>query len=113
MDTLIRHGEDVFVVWDADQIESDVIVRAGFSLARALCVRQARQSQAEDGNWDNMDAAMLALEQEAKRLSKMKTWTETVQSNSGKILEEVRKMTEGLEQQIGILRESIAALRKS
>ena len=113
MDTLIRHGEDVFVVWDADQIESDVILRAGFSLARALCVRQARQSQAEDGNWDNMDAAMLALEQEAKRLSKMKTWTETVQSNSGKILEEVRKMTEGLEQQIGILRESIAALRKS
>ena len=60
-----------------------------------------------------MDAAILALEQEAKRLSKMKTWTETVQSNSGKILEEVRKMTEGLEQQIGILRESIAALRKS
>ena len=72
MDTLIRHGEDVFVVWDADQIESDVILRAGFSLAKALCVRQTRQSQAEDGNWDNMDAAMLALEQEAKRLSKMK-----------------------------------------
>jgi hypothetical protein len=113
IDTLIRHGEDVFVVWDADQIESDVILKAGFSLAKALCVRQARQRQAEDGNWDNMDAAMLALEQEAKRLSKMKTWTETVQSNSGKILEEIRKMTDGLEQQIGILRESIAALRKS
>jgi hypothetical protein len=113
MDTLMRHGEDVFVVWDADQIDSDVILRAGFSLAKALCVRQARQRHAEDGNWDNMDAAILALEQEAKRLSKMKTWTETVQSNSGKILEEVRKMTEGLEQQIGILRESIAALRKS
>ena len=37
-------------------------------------------------------------------------WTETIQSNSGKILEEVRKMTENLEQQIVVLRESVAAL---
>jgi hypothetical protein len=111
MDTLTRHGEDVFVVWDADRVESDVILRAGFSLVKALCVRQARERQAEDGNWDNMDVAILALEKEAARLGKMKTMTETIQSHSGKILEEVRKMTEGLEGQIEVLRESVAALR--
>ena len=113
MDALIRHGEDVFVVWDADQIKSDVILKAGFSLAKALCVRQARERQAEDGNWDNMDAAILALEKEAARLGKMKTMTETIQSHSGKILEEVRKMTEGLERQTVVLRESVAALRRA
>lgn len=111
MDTLTRHGEDVFVVWDADQIESDVILKAGFSLAKALCVRQARERKAADGNWDNMDAAILALEKEAARLGKMKTWTETIQTNSGKVLEELRKMTEGLERQTEVLRESVAALR--
>jgi len=62
MDSLVRHGDDVFVVWDAEQIESDVILKAGLSLAKALCVRQAKQCQAEDGNWDNMDAAILVLE---------------------------------------------------
>ena len=113
MDALIRHGEDVFVVWDADQIKSDVILKAGFSLAKALCVRQARERQAEDGNWDNMDAATLTLEKEAARLGKMKTMTETIQSHSGKILEEVRKMTEGLERQTVVLRESVAALRRA
>lgn len=113
MDALIRHGEDVFVVWDADRIESDVILRAGVSLAKALCVRQARERQSEDGNWDNMDAGILALEKEAARLGKMKTWTETIQTNSGKVLEEVRKMTEGLEQQIEVLRESVADLRST
>jgi len=41
----------------------------------------------------------------------MKTMTETIQSHSGKILEEVRKMTDGLERQIEVLRESVAALR--
>jgi len=111
MDTLIRHGVDVFVVWDADQTESDVILKAGFSLAKALCVRQARERQAEDGNWDNMDAAILALEKEAARLGSMKTMTETIQSHSGKILEEVRKMTEGLERQTAVLRESVATLK--
>ncbi len=42
----------------------------------------------------------------------MKTWTETIQSNSGKILDEVRKMTNGLEKQIGVLRESVEALKQ-
>jgi hypothetical protein len=108
IDSLFRNGDDVFVVWDA---ESDVILRAGLSLAKALCVRQAKEGQAEDGNWDNIDAAILALEHEAKRLTQMKSWTETIQSNSGKMLEEVRKMSEGLEKQIGTLRESVAALK--
>jgi len=112
LDSLLRNGSDVFVVWDADRVESDVIMRAGFSLAKALCVRQARDREAEDGNWSHMDAAILALEQEAKRLSSVKTWTETIQANSGKILEEVRKMAANLEKQIVVLRESVVALKR-
>src|ERR1035437_1127531 len=45
IDTLIRHGEDVLLVWDAERVESDVILRAGLSLAKALCVRQLRRSE--------------------------------------------------------------------
>lgn len=112
LETLFRDGNDVFVVWDADRIESDVILRAGLSLAKALCVRQAKERQAEDGNWEDMDAAILALEREATRLTDVKTWTETIQSNSGKILEEVRKMAANLEKQIVVLRESVAALKR-
>jgi hypothetical protein len=113
MDSFFRDGNDVFVVWDVDRIESDVILRAGLSLAKALCVRQEKERQDEDGNWENIDAAILALEEEAKRLSKIKTWTETSQTNSGKVLEEIRKMAGGLEAQIGVLRESVAALKQN
>ena len=112
MDSFFRDGDDVFVVWDADRIESDVILRAGLSLAKALCVRQVKEHQAEDGNWENIDAAILSLEEETKRLSKMKTWTETIQSNSGKVLKEVLALTEGLENHIAILRDSVAALKR-
>jgi hypothetical protein len=42
----------------------------------------------------------------------MKTWTETIQPNSGKILDEVRKMTDNLEKQIVVLRDSVEILRR-
>jgi hypothetical protein len=90
-----------------------VILRAGLSLAKALCVRQGKEWQAEEGNWDDMDAAILVIEKEANRLTQMKTWTETIQSNSGKVLDEVRKMAANLEKQIGVLRESVAALKQA
>jgi hypothetical protein len=111
MDALVRQGEDVFVVWDADKLDSDVILRAGLLLAKALCVRLRKEQDAEEGNWSDLDSAILAIEKESGRLASMKTWTETIQTNSGKILDELRKMTTNLEKQIGILRESVAALK--
>jgi len=43
----------------------------------------------------------------------MKTWTETITSNGGKILEEVRKMTAALDRQMQILRDAISGLKQS
>jgi hypothetical protein len=113
IDILLRQGEDVFLVWDAEKIESDVILRAGLSLAKALCVRRLKDQNDEEGNWEDMDAAILAVEKEAARLANMKTWTETIQSNSGKILDEVRKMADNLAKQVAVLRESVETLRHS
>jgi hypothetical protein len=112
MDMLTRNGDDVLVVWDAQRIESDVILRAGLSLAKALCVRKQRERDKNESNWDEVDAAVLAVEKEVTRLAKMRTWTETIQSHSGNILEEIRKMTNSLERQIALLRESTEALRQ-
>ena len=112
LDSFLRHGNDIFGVWDAERVESDVILKAGLSLAKALCVRQVKERQADDGNWDKVETAILTLEKESKRLVKMKTMTETIQSKSGKVLEEVRKMTVCLEQHIDTVRESVAALKR-
>jgi hypothetical protein len=112
IDMLVRHGDDVFLVWDAEKVESDVILRAGLSLAKALCVRLQKDRDDAEGNWEDIDTAILAVEKEAARLASMKTWTETIQSNSGKILDEVRKMADNLEKQVSVLRESVETLRQ-
>jgi len=110
-EAFLRYGNDVFVIWDAEDLSNDVILKAALSLAKALCVRQAKAREAEAADFQAIDCAILALEKEAKRLQKMNTWTETIKSNSGKILEEVRKMTEGLDQQIQVLRDATMGLK--
>ena len=113
MDMLTRNGDDVLVVWDAQRIESDVILRAGLSLAKALCVRKQRERDKNESNWVEVDAAVLVVEKEVNRIGQMKTWTETIQSHSGKLLDEFRKMTNNLEAQIVVLRESVETLKLS
>ena len=112
-EALFRQGADVFVIWDADDLASDVNLKAALMLARALCVRQARARDEDAAGLEELDRAILEVEREAKRLGSIKTWTETIKSNSEKVLGEVRKMTEGLEEQINVLRETASALRSS
>jgi hypothetical protein len=113
IDLLTRNGDDVLVVWDAERIESDVVLRAGLFLAKALCVRRQRDRNENEGDWEQVDAAVLAVEKEAARLTQMKTWTETIQSSSEKLLGEIQKMTSGLEKQIAVLRECFETLKHS
>jgi hypothetical protein len=80
-------------------------------LAKALCVRKARALQTTVADFKAIDTSILEIESQAKRLGNIKTWTETVQSNSGKVLEEVRKMNEALDRQIQVLREGIEGLK--
>jgi len=100
-------------VWDAQRIESDVILRAGLSLAKALCVRKQRERDKNESNWEEVDAAVLVVEKEVNRIGQMKTWTDTIHSHSGKLLDEFRKMTNNLETQIEVLRESVETLKHS
>jgi|SRR5579872_5649990 len=108
---LFRLSNDVFVVWDAEDTADDVFLRAALSLARALCVREVKQRSAELADFKAVDQAILAIETEAARVTSMKTWTETIKANSSKLLDEMRKLSEGLELQVRNLRNAVNGLR--
>ena len=101
------------MIWDAEDPGDDVVLKAGFSLAKALCVRQAKVRKAEATDFQSMDAAILAIETDAKRLESMKTWAQTINSHSGRILEEIHKMADGLESQVRLLKDATAGLKRS
>jgi hypothetical protein len=110
-EALLRYGSDVFVKWDAQDPGTDVYFRAAIMLAKALCVRQAKVREDELADFEVLDKAILEVERQSKRLEDIKKWTETIQGNSTKVLNEVRKMDEGLEAQIELLHESTNELK--
>jgi hypothetical protein len=110
---LIRHGNDVFVIWDAEDTRSDVNLKAGMSLAKALCVRQHVARRAEAADFQSLDAAILAVETEANRLAEIKRLGQIIRGHSGKILEEAQMMEEALEQQVRNLKTGVAGLKQT
>lgn len=110
---LARYGNDIVVVWDSDDPGSDLFVRAGITLARALCVRNQQQSAARTADLAAMDGAILAIEHRIKDFDDLRTWTSTIQSNSEKIQKKLEAVRKTLEQQTEVLQENIAELKIS
>jgi len=112
-DPLHRAGDDVFVVWDAEDATTDVYLHAGLELARALCIRGSRQSDAQAADFTALDVAILEIDKRAGALAEISTWAETIQNNSEKILDHVRKTRKSLERQVETLREKLSDLKQS
>jgi hypothetical protein len=111
LDDLVRYGDDIFVVWDAEDPASDLNLKAALSMARALCVREVRRSEAQAADFEAIDRAVAEIEKQAELLSKIKTWSETIRSSNEKILERVGGSTTALERQLELLREKLSDLK--
>ena len=108
---LLRYGDDDFLTWDTEDLNSDIIFRAGLSLVKALNIRNERVRRTESADIQAIDTAILEIETEAKRLAQMKTWTETIHTSSDKLLGEIGKMQKALDKQVEVLREATVGLR--
>jgi hypothetical protein len=106
-----RYGSDFIVTWDAEDVSSDVFLKAGIIAARALCFRTERQSAAQQVDFQAIDKAILEIEKRAGNLDDVRKSAETIQSASTKILERVRIDREALEKQVEVLRERVGDLK--
>ena len=105
-----RRGNDIVIVWDAEDESSDVNFEAGLSLAVALCVR-AKTPSKKGVDLAAMDKAILEIESGVKDLEEIRTWTRTIKNNSENILKNAEKMQSSLNEQIRILKENIDGIR--
>ncbi len=112
LDAFARYGNDCVVVWDVEDIYSDVFLKAGLMYARAACFRNEQQSAAQQFDFEEIDKAILEIEKRARNLDEVRKSAETIQSSSGKILERVRIDREALEKQVEVLREKVKDLRQ-
>jgi hypothetical protein len=108
---LKRLGNDVFVIWDAEDSTSDPYFKAGVSLARALCIRDRVQQKECTVDLREIDAAIVEIEKQAGSLEEVAGCTESIQSNCEKILKRIRIARTAFEKQVDTLREKAEALR--
>jgi hypothetical protein len=113
VDAFCRFGNDVFVTWDPEDAGTDLYLTVGLELARALCVRCGKQSEAQAADFQAIDAAILEIEKRCGALDEINTWSTTIRNNSDKIIEHVRKARSSLERQVETLQERMRDLRQS
>lgn len=111
LEPLARYGDDIVLIWDAEDPATDVVLLAGLSIAKALCARSRARRDVEAADFEAIDRAILEIEKQAQGLTEINKSAETVRSGGEKILKRVAIMRTGLSKQIGLLGDKIGDLR--
>lgn len=98
-----RYGQDIVLVWDADDPSTDIYIKAAYSVARALSVRNERHNQEQTISLEHIEIAVRGIERQVKFLDDFKTWAETITRNGQKIAERSEKMKLDLQEEISKL----------
>jgi hypothetical protein len=110
-DPFARYGNDIIVVWDPEDPASDLYVKAAYSVARALVIRETHESAESEAAVAAIEKATLAIEKQLEHLGQIKTWADTVKNNGEKISERAGKLQEALTEQVESLNNQIKALK--
>jgi hypothetical protein len=95
-----RYGDDLVVVWDAEEASTDLYLSAAYSVARALAVRVGRQDGQSEEAVRQIQLATRALEKQLQYLDDLHTWGQTVQSNGAKISDRTERMKKDILEEI-------------
>ena len=113
MEPMRRVGEDVFVVWDADDPTSDVYLKAGLSVARAIAVRTRVALEANEESFAGIEEAISALQKVATRVAAVEKSARLVTRHGTTILESAEWMRGELGAQLEALGEAVGHLREA
>ena len=111
LEPLHRHGNDIMVVWNPDDAVSEVVVRAAYSLARCLAVRERRTDRESLAAIMEIDRAARAIEKQVGYLEEVRKWAETVKGHGEKIADRSSRMVDELRRDVERLDIQIAAMR--
>jgi hypothetical protein len=111
LDEVFRFGNDVFVIWDPEDATTNLHLKVGLTLARALCIRLEQTNQAQTRDFEAIAKAILEIEKQSQFLGDVSSSAETIKKGADAVLERVRKTRNSLERQVEILQSHIGDLR--
>lgn len=111
MEPLARYGNDIVVIWNAEDPLTDVVLNAALSLARGLIAGQSVASKERAADLNELDKAMQRIAKDAGSLGEIVTWSTTVENNGNKIRTKAERLKQDLENQVERLDEHLGRLR--
>ncbi|HLK36335.1 MAG TPA: hypothetical protein VKU41_06250 [Polyangiaceae bacterium] len=112
LELLQRHGSDILLAWDQEDPASDVVMRAAYSLARALTVRERRDDRESLAALAEIERAARSVEKQITYLEDVRKWAETVRGHGEKIVDRSARMVEELRRDMDLLDAHVAATRR-
>jgi hypothetical protein len=113
MEPLSRWGQDVFVLWDAEDVATDVYLKAGLLIARALVIHREKARNDQTVCIHEMDEAVNTLTHDVVALDEIVRCAGLVKRNSETITRHAETLKSKVEAQLDVLRTHVAALQKS
>jgi hypothetical protein len=89
-----RYGDDILIIWDADDPQNDVNLIAAISVAKALCTRKIAARNQQTADFDSIENLVVQLEKQLKSVDEIRRSAETVKSSGEKILDRARILSE-------------------
>jgi hypothetical protein len=112
IEVLRRVGDDVLVVWDPDDAASDLALRLGVSVARALCVREAVASSAAEASLEQLDESIESLANQVRVIDEIIHSGQLIKKRGAKVVSSAERLREVLEREVAVLQDNVKALRK-
>jgi hypothetical protein len=111
MEPFARYGNDLMIVWNSDDASADLYVKAAYSVARALVVRETQHTSESEEALNEIELSTREIEKQIEYLAQIKTWAETVKGNGEKIADRAGRMHEVLLKAVEELDRQLAAIK--
>jgi hypothetical protein len=109
---LARYGNDVVIVWNAEDEGTDPYLSAALMICKALVLRQTAVDQDIAADFDLLEKAIREVERQASYLDEIKTSSSTIKNGAEKILSRIETMSNALVKQIEVLDTQAGLLRQ-
>lgn len=107
IEPVVRYGDDIIVLWDAEDEATDAYLKAGLIIAKSIAVKAKVQSDTEAANIKIMEDAVAEILKQVALLDKMGIWTSTIKTNSENIIRDLDKVKNQIVAQGEVLEEQI------
>ena len=105
-----RHGKHIVVVWDRDDPATDIVLRVGLSVAKALVIRDRLAEAKCKSSIVALKAALMAIMTEVVALDQITKWATTVRRSGDKIGKKAITLRRKLDKNLAVLNEHLATI---